>query len=285
MNLLKIAMVVAVCTVLACKTSSADIIALESFDYGFSDVLVQVPGSGTGFSTNWIAGGRNSSTSSFRVQSSSLLFPGVDSAGRSVIGAASLTSIFGAHRQTNQAFVGASVDQTSWMSFLIRQTDIGGQLGGFGGIYVGNSTNEFDPKLFIGKGGTNNWLMENLGGSGQVQSNTAVATQQTTLLVVKMETLPGNDRFTLFVNPTNDSEPTGGFVKTDLDLGTANRISMYHAGAFSFDEIRIGTSFFDVVTAVPEPSSLLLVLATATISVATNRGYISNRRRKLSGMR
>ena len=251
----------------ACRTTSADLIAVESFDYNINP-LVQVPSSGTGFSTNWLAGGRNTNTSAFRVQTGSLSFVGVESVGNSVTAPSSETSIFGAHRQTGQLFVGASTGQTTWMSFLIRQNEVGGQFGGFGGIYMGNSTNEFDPKLFVGKGGVgnNNWLLENLGGARQVQSNTAITTGQTTLLVLKMETLVGNDRFTLFVNPSDGAEPSVGFVKTDLDLGTADRITMYHAGSFAFDEIRIGTNFSDVVTAVPEPSSALLMLAGATIA-------------------
>ena len=252
----------------ACRTTSADIIAKESFDYNFSASLVQVQGSGTGFSTNWIAGGRNTTSSAFRVQSGSLSFSGVDSVGNSVTGTSTNTSIFGANRQTSQLFVGASTGQTTWMSFLIRQNEVGGQFGGFGGIYIGNSTNEFDPKLFVGKGGvgSNNWQLENLGGAGQVQSNTAVTTGQTARLVLKMETLVGNDRFTLFVNPANETESSVGFVKTDLDLGTANRVTMYHTGSFAFDEIHIGTSFSDVVTSVPEPNSTLLVLAGATLA-------------------
>jgi hypothetical protein len=45
--------------IFASRTSSADIIALESFNYNFGVSLDQVSGLGTGFSTNWIAGGRN----------------------------------------------------------------------------------------------------------------------------------------------------------------------------------------------------------------------------------
>lgn len=81
-----------------------------------------------------------------------------------------------------------------------------------------------------------------------------------------METLQGNDRFTLFVNPDISAGPQFGVEKLDLDLGTANRITMYHTGSFAFDEIRIGTTFSDVVTAVPEPSSALLVLAVASLA-------------------
>lgn len=260
-----LAFAIAVCPF---KSTQAEMIASESFEYPSRTSLVGASGSGTGFSTNWTAGGRNATISSFRVQNGSLSYSGLQSLGNSVVGVFSNSDIYGAHRQTTQNFVGASNGQTTWMSFLIRQDALGGTINGFGGIYIGNSTNEFDPKLFIGKGGdaSNTWLLENLGGGGQVRSNTSVVTSQSTLLVVKMETLQGLDRFTLFVNPDGSSEPQSGFVKSDLDLGTANRITMYHTGAFSFDEIRIGTTFSDVFTAVPEPGSGLLVLTVASLA-------------------
>ncbi len=257
-------------------SANADLIVSESFNYTSGSTLIQGVGSGTGFSTNWVAGGRNTTGSSMRVQSGSLQFIGVDSEANSVTGISSNDGIFGTNRQTNQNFVGASNGQTSWMSFLIRQNSIGGQFGGFGGIYIGNSTSENDPKLFIGKGGVgaNNWLIENLGGSGTVQSTTAVSTGETALLVLKMETFNGNDRFTLYVNPSAEAAPTIGFAKTDLDLASADRITMYHAGSFAFDEIRIGTSYFDVVTAVPEPSSALLFFAGLTLTSFRMRRFV-----------
>lgn len=281
MKSLCFALVILCMALSVCKSTHAEIIAQESFNYDFGGILVQVPGTGTGFTTNWVQGGRNTSSSAFRVQSGSLSFSGVNSIGNAVSAPFSNSGIFGAHRQTSQFIVGASTGQTSWMSFLIRQNEVGGQFGGFGGIYIGNSTNESDPKLFVGKGGagSNNWLLENLGGTNQVQSNSLVTTGQTALLVLKMETRVGNDRFTLFVNPTSQTEPTVGFVKTDLDLVTANRITMYHSGAFSFDEIRIGTSFADVVTAVPEPSSTLLMLAGAVGAIWRRRVLALKRNR------
>lgn len=163
------------------------------------------------------------------------------------------------NRQTAQQFAGTT-GQTTYLSLLIRQDALGGQFGGFAGLYVGNSTSESDPKLFVGKGGSsNNWLIENLGGTGTVQLNVGINLDETSLLVVKMKTLAGNDRFTLFVNPTRTTELQSGFVKTDLNLSIANRITLYSTGAFSFDEIRIGTTFADVITAIPEPNSALLI--------------------------
>ncbi|XZE32843.1 PEP-CTERM sorting domain-containing protein [Pirellulaceae bacterium SH501] len=268
MRLLTLSLAAIALAIGMCRSTLADMIARESFEYSTASDLIGTPGSGTGFSTNWIDGGRNATQSSFRIQSGSLTYSGLESLGNYVTGVASTTTIYAAHRETSQLFVGANNSQTTWMSFLIRQNDTLGMLGGFGGIYVGNGVNDNDPKLFIGKGGdaSNTWLLENVGGAGKSRSNSTVVRGQSTLLVVKMETLQGNDRFTLFVNPDISAGPQFGVEKLDLDLGTANRITMYHTGSFAFDEIRIGTTFSDVVTAVPEPSSGLLVLAVASLA-------------------
>ena len=69
-------------------------------------------------------------------------------------------------------------------------------------------------------------------------------------LVVKLEMTDGPDRFTLFVNPVpGKAEPENGFVKEDLDLEFADRVSLYSRGAWSVDEIRIGTTWADVTPA------------------------------------
>ena len=36
-------------------------------------------------------------------------------------------------------------------------------------------------------------------------------------------------------------------MKADLDLGTVSRIGIYSTGAFAIDEIRIGTTYADVL--------------------------------------
>ncbi len=74
----------------------------------------------------------------------------------------------------------------------------------------------------------------------------------------------GLDTFTLYVNPTpGGTQPLSGAVKSDTDVGTISSLSLYSTGAFSVDEIRIGTTYADVVPSavlpIPEPSSLVLV--------------------------
>jgi len=93
--------------------------------------------------------------------------------------------------------------------------------------------------------------METFGGSGQVSSGTPAVLGRTELLVVKAEFLNGNDRFTLYteVNP-DKPEPAKGAVKADLDLGSVSEIGIVSTGPFVIDEIRIGTTYADVVPTI-----------------------------------
>ena len=94
---------------------------------------------------------------------------------------------------------------------------------------------------------------------------------ETSLLVVKLESLAGQDKFTLYVNPDiNQPEPDSDLIKTDLDLGAAREIHLYQTGEYSIDEIRIGDTFGDVTpVSVPEPNSLIFLLVTiACVSIA-----------------
>jgi hypothetical protein len=91
-------------------------------------------------------------------------------------------------------------------------------------------------------------VLETRGGSGQVPSGASTIVGQTALLVVKAEFLSGSDVFTLYTNPKpGDPEPSTGSQKSDLDLGTVSKIGIYSTGAFTVDEIRMGTAYGDVV--------------------------------------
>ena len=77
------------------------------------------------------------------------------------------------------------------------------------------------------------------------------------MLVVKLEFNSGPDVFTLYVDPTpGRPEPSGDAVKTDLDLGTVSLMSIVSIGASSaIDEIRVGTTYADVVSSGANPSN------------------------------
>lgn len=102
--------------------------------------------------------------------------------------------------------------------------------------------------LFIGKpgaGSSDQYVLENAGGGGQVSSGVAAVQGETVFIVVKAELQSGNDTFTMYVNP-GKSEPSSGAVKTDLDIGSPVSIALFSAGAFCVDQIRIGTTYKDV---------------------------------------
>ena len=105
-------------------------------------------------------------------------------------------------------------------------------------------------------------------------SDTGISTDvgNTYFLVLKMENTAGGaayDRASLFVNPTSLTEAGNASVQIGvadvLDLSSTAvlnfRSAFQEAGdSYSFDHIRLGTTFSDVVTpAIPEPSSIGLL--------------------------
>jgi hypothetical protein len=199
---------------------------------------------GTGFAGPWAQGGFNAFASGYVPLDRSLCHPRLRSEGGSVSGAA-FQAINGAIRDLAQP-LGAG---TVYMSFLIqaRGTLHEGIFNGFFGLTLNGSLGN---DLFIGKPGAGavaQYVLEHRGGFGQVPSSGSAATGRTTLLVLKAEFMPGNDLFTLYVDPAGRTEPTSGVIKADLDLGTVSQIGIYSSGAFAVDEIRIATSHAEVL--------------------------------------
>jgi len=168
-------------------------------------------------------------------------------AGGSVSGDA-FPSINGILRRLQQP-LGAD-NTTAYISFLLRPegTLNSGIFNGFFGLTLNGSLGN---DLFVGKPGgglLDRYVIETRGGSGQLASNTETVVGRTALMVVKAQFMPGVDIFTLYTNPLpNRPEPAKGLVKSDIDLGVVSAIGIYSTGAFSIDEIRIGTTYADVL--------------------------------------
>lgn len=200
---------------------------------------------GTGFAGPWRQGGFNAFASGYVPLDRSLCNARLHSEGGSVSGSA-FQAINGAIRDLAQP-LGAG---TVYVSFLIQPlgTLHAGIFNGFFGLTLNGSLGN---ELFVGKpggGAVAQYVLEHRGGFGQVPSNGSTTTGRTTLLVLKAEFLPGNDLFTLYVNPAaGRAEPSSGAVKADLDLGTVSRIGIYSTGAFAIDEIRIATSYAEAL--------------------------------------
>jgi hypothetical protein len=222
--------------------------AYEGFDLTFPTFST-----GTGFSGPWAIGGFNVVAGGYTANPQSLSYSAGEegeghlaTSGGSISGGA-FSAINGALRHLAAPL--RADNTTAYISFLIKPTGTlnSGIFNGFFGVTLNGS---LGSDLFIGKPGAgveNEWVLETRGGGGQVASGVSTIIGKTVLLVVKAQFLAGKDTFTLYVDPKLGSpEPTTGVAKSDLDLGTVSMIGIYSSGAFSIDEIRLGTTYSDV---------------------------------------
>lgn len=213
-------------------------IVYEPFDYSpVGSPLVSQSG-GFGFSGAWFSVG------SFTIGSGSLPYPSLSSAGQYTRVGVSAT----AQTQMRRLSTRLGLPFTSrYVSYLARP---GGTLGagavnGYFGLLLDTT---LGSDLFVGKpggGDTARWVVEDAGGVGQISTRSNVIVGAVTLLVLKIEFLPGNDRISLFLNPTpGQPEPaTPLAVRTDRDLGDILNIGFTSTGQWEADELRVGTTW------------------------------------------
>lgn len=218
----------------------------EGFNYATGSTI-NLENGGTGWSGAWgTPGGLDATIAASSLASGNL----------AVFGGALSTAGFqppnqGSSVATWTRALGTSLgadNTTAYLSFLLQPNAGFGFYGGlnFGNVFVGMSGNQ----SFYGLEGPANNL--NL-------STVPVVAGQPVLFVLRVDFLAGNDRLSLYLNPTpGQPEPAAANVlKTDLDVGMVDSLTVNNYGGFTVDEIRIGSSF-DAVTplasSVPEPS-------------------------------
>ena len=267
--------------VLPAIPASAALIAADSFN-AQPGAALQGQGGGTGFSSPWMPGAFNASiTNNYTTNAGSLSYPGLATSNGSV--SATATNAISGLTRTLSTPLG-TVGTTDYFSILLRPDGpvTGGTFNNFFGLYL-NASNGNDQ--FFGKPGngpTGFYDLEDRGGTDQYNTGTMAVTGQTALLVLRIDFLAsGINRETLYVNPTVGApEPYLGAVKQDEPIGLITGVTLYSTGAFTADEIRIGTTFADVVPAatVPEPSSLGLcvIFGAAGLGVARIRRHRLN---------
>jgi hypothetical protein len=249
----------------------AGLIAADSFNYQPGSTLLGQNG-GTGFSGPWAAGGFNATFSSnYLVGSSSLADGNLTTSGGHV--ATSATSAIAGITRALSTQLGAA-GTTDYVSILLRPDGplTGGTFNNYFGLYLNSSTGN---DVFFGKPGNGpitDYDVESRGGTLQADSGVAAVTGQTVLLVLRADFAAGIDKFTLYVNPTpGGTEPLSGTVKQDTDIANVSGLTLYSTGAFSADEIRVGTTYADVVpispAAVPEPASIVLVATAGLMGI------------------
>ena len=215
----------------------------EGFSYPSGSSLSSANG-GSGWSGGWGSPGGLDAT----VTATSLTFQNLAVSGGAVSSAGFQPPAMGSSVAYWGRDLGTSIgadNTTAYMSFLLRP-DAG--YGYYGGLNIGNA-------LFAGVSGNQSFFgLE--GPLGDLNlSNVPVVAGTPVWFVIRFDFLPGNDRVSLYLNPTpGQPEPAvPTVVKTDLDVGTVTSLTINNYGGFTVDEIRIGSSY-DVVTPVEAPS-------------------------------
>jgi hypothetical protein len=264
-------LLVASSTFLFPTAAEAVLLAYDGVDYApaGSDLLGNA--GGFGFSTAWRPGGFNASNNAnYDVQGGSLSFGNLLTSGNRVQSAA-VGAISGLTRDLSTPL--GMPGTTRYVSFLLRPegTLHGGAFNGFFGLVLEQPA---EPELFIGKPGAaaiDRYVLEDRGGALQVASAVAPVVGETVFIVLKAEFAAGNDRFTLYVNPTpGAAEPVAGVVKNNSNVGNVSGLTIYSTGAFSIDELRLGETFADV-TPIPEPAATVMALWAAVGLIGTVR--------------
>ena len=239
--------------VFASAPARADLTAYESFDYAPGTDIFGESG-GEGFFGEWLQYGGAPVLDSWEVFEGSLDYPGLQTAGNHVTSEAHAGDAWvGLLREFDGDVDGA----TRYASILIRpEGDVGAGSfnGAFGLIFAGSGGN---GDVSLGKtDGSDDYMIETFFNTSSQFSDVPAESEETTLVVVKAELMDGDDRFTMYLNPTpGEPEPATGTVKDDLDVGFLIGLAIGAAGAVSMDELRWGDTFADVT-----PVSLTTVL-------------------------
>ena len=263
----------------------ADMLAYESFSGQAGHTLAGMNG-GTGFADAWHAGSFGPDASAkYVVQADSLDGGTTPPMGGRVAALAQYSFGSGLTRDLSTPL--GTPGTTAYISVLLRAdgTLNEGISGGYFGLTLNASTTtpSLSQDLFIGKPSGSNFAIEDRGGANSHASATAAAIGVSNFLVVRADfAASGADKFTLYVNPTTiDMGPS--VVKQDSFLGSINSLSLFASGAFSLDEIRIGTTLGAIFpspagTMVPEPASVVMLTLGVLGAAATARVRRSRRR-------
>jgi hypothetical protein len=234
----------------AAQSAPAALLVYEPFNYTTGQLLNGQNG-GAGFNGPWTA------PSNFTISPNSLSTPSDPGTGKSADAAANFFSVLEAQRPLTSSF--GTTGSDLWASYLTRVDS----LTAFTNFSLGSGTGGLHAGILGGPNGVGppsaTWGMDGYHNIGPVLSQVPVVYGQTTLLVMHVTFLAGPDRADLYVNPMSSSPPAQpDATKTDLDLQFNDLEFRMDNGNILYDEIRLGTTYADVVP-VPEPCSAILL--------------------------
>ena len=257
----------------AASTAQAALIAYEPFNYTGGTALLGQDG-GTGWTGAWC----NSLTPGNASQT--ITSPGLDHSGlaesglkATLVGNSGGTGATSLFRQLK--FPSGFSTDTLYFSFLAKANNDAERPWGMSLANVSASSNPLD-NLVGGDSGSAYFSLQESSNYNISYHGSLVSTSTLSLLVAKFDLSTGNA--TLYVFPTGTAIPsnessasayaTSNIATPGNSMGTINGIRLYALGksasgtysakSADFDELRVGTTYADVI-GVPEPSALLLL--------------------------
>lgn len=264
---------------LATSPAHATLIAYEGFDYtSGTDIRGQSGGSGWVAGNSW-SGYDPSVTWPGLVTSSGLSYGNLATQGKALTTATTPGTIpppSSALYWRNLPSFGQE-DSTLYISFLFRPET---GYGYYGGI---NLNDDFGRGIYVGKSGAPGYSNYGLEGPlNDIDSSSVPVTEgETAFIILKAQYLAGNDIYSIFVDPVLDGlepeEPSA--IKTDYDpvpgeTLAGSTLTFNNFGYYTIDEIRIGTTYADVMPTgapIPEPNSIALIAIGLTALTVSSR--------------
>jgi hypothetical protein len=225
----------------------AGLIAYEGFAYNTGSL--DGANGGTGWSNAWSA----SSSGSASVSATGLTYA---SGGQILVTSGGSASLPGTHYGDFRAPASTPASGTMYISFMADRTGTGES--GYLGLSLFNDSTEH---LYIGaqSNGGQYWYMQQ-NSSNEWGNTTETAGATPTLLVARIDFGTSSNVYKLYVNPSLTSEPgTASASFTSSAAFSWDRIRIQSGVAGDIDEIRMGTTYADVVSSVPEPTTCILL--------------------------
>lgn len=242
---------------------AADVLyAHDSFDYAVGSALATQSG-GSGWADPWTSlAGTNGATVVTGLEYT-------DAAGKTLTtsGGAIRTnpSTFYAQEKRSTLKQFGQAGDSVWVSFLVQQVPNPKEGTSYAVVALGQDLSFDSSAMNGGIAGTNPFVGAFYSGTESQSSTTTVAENSVSFITLRYDFAPsGNDTVSLWINPLLDS-PLGapdasGSFRDYSTLFSGVTLAYGDNKSFIYDELRIGSSY-SAVSGVPEPQSLVLLLA------------------------
>ncbi|MGE9296069.1 MAG: PEP-CTERM sorting domain-containing protein [Puniceicoccales bacterium] len=241
---------------------NAEVIAWDTFETASAGAL-NGKGGGSGWTANWTADSSTQIVSkSMSYSSGDISLSGGDQA---ILGGPASGSFSGSRTFST------TTEGVVYMSFLFER--IGDLTGDVLDFNLGDNPNNYRPSAGVDVRDVFNNSMYAANGGGIIRGSTGVSVTDSTALVVARLT-NGADGYTtldVLINPSTTTEPASGWHNTTITLSDGEtmmdslnaflirNVNLDAGDGFYMDNLTIATSYTDVVSQIPEPSTYALI--------------------------